>query len=117
MLPESIVAPASWPAEQGCSMQLLYRRTKSGWLIKTSRGSYTRGDTKPAWQGAILSLQKLSHEPFHIGGVTSLNLQGYPRYLPLNNSQTIYLYGTKKLPAWFKNIEIEQKFNAIKTLF
>ncbi|WP_428739461.1 type IV toxin-antitoxin system AbiEi family antitoxin domain-containing protein [Sulfurimonas sp.] len=114
MLPESVVAPASWLAEQGYSMQLLYQYTKSGWLQKTSRGSYIRGDAKPSWQGAVLGLQKLSHEPFHIGSVTSLNLQGYAHYLPLNNSQTIYLYGTQKLPAWFKNIELEQKFNVIK---
>lgn len=114
MLPESVVAPASWLAEQGYSMQLLYQYTKSGWLKKTSRGSYIRGDTKPSWQGAVLGLQKLSHEPFHIGGVTALNLQGYAHYLPLNNSQTIYLYGTQKLPAWFKNIELEQKFNVMK---
>ncbi|HJE03263.1 type IV toxin-antitoxin system AbiEi family antitoxin domain-containing protein [Aliarcobacter thereius] len=114
MLPEGVIAPASWLAEQGYSMQLLYQYTKSGWLKKTSRGSCIRGDAKPSWQGAVLGLQKLSHEPFHIGGVTSLNLQGYAHYLPLNNSQTIYLYGTQKLPAWFKNIELEQKFNVMK---
>lgn len=114
MLPEGVVAPASWLAEQGYSMQLLYQYTKSGWLKKTSRGSYIRGDSKPSWQGAVLGLQKLSHEPFHIGGVTSLNLQGYAHYLPLNNSQIIYLYGTQKLPAWFKNIKLEQEFYIMK---
>ncbi|MBN2767510.1 MAG: type IV toxin-antitoxin system AbiEi family antitoxin [Campylobacterales bacterium] len=114
MLPEGVIAPASWLAEKGYSMQLLYQYTKSGWLKKTSRGSYIRGDSKPSWQGAVLGLQKLSHEPFHVGGVTALNLQGYAHYLPLNNSQTIYLYGTQKLPAWFKNIELEQKFNVMK---
>lgn len=110
MLPDGVVAPASWLAEQGYSMQLLYQYTKSGWLKKTSRGSYIRGDANPSWQGAVLGLQKLSHEPFHIGSVTALNLQGYAHYLPLNNSQTIYLYGTQKLPAWFKNIKLEQEF-------
>jgi len=114
MLPEGVIAPASWLAEQGYSMQLLYQYTKSGWLKKTSRGSYIRGDATPSWQGAVLGLQKLSHKPFHIGGVTALNLQGYAHYLPLNDSQTIYLYGTQKLPAWFKNIELEQKFNVMK---
>jgi hypothetical protein len=114
MLPEGVIAPASWLAEQGYSMQLLYQYTKSGWLKKTSRGSYIRGDAKPSWQGAVLGLQKLSHEPFHIGGVTSLNLQGYAHYLPLNNTQTLYLYGNQKLPAWFKNIELEQNFFVMK---
>jgi len=114
MLPDGVVAPASWLAEQGYSMQLLYQYTKSGWLKKTSRGSYIRGDTNPSWQGAVLGLQKLSHEPFHIGGVTALNLQGYAHYLPLNNSQIIYLYGTQKLPAWFKNIKLEQEFYVMK---
>ena len=114
MLPESVVAPASWLAEQGYSMQLLYQYTKSGWLKKTSRGSYIRGDAKPSWQSAVLGLQKLSQQPFRIGGITSLNLQGYAHYLPLNNAQTIYLYGTQKLPAWFKNIELEQTFHVMK---
>lgn len=114
MLPESVIAPASWLAEQGYSMQLLYQYTKSGWLKKTSRGSYIRCDANPSWQGAVLGLQKLSHELFHIGGITSLNLQGYAHYLPLNNSHTIYLYGTQKLPAWFRNIELEQEFHIMK---
>ena len=106
ILPEGVVAPASWLAEQGYSMQLLYQYIKSGWLKKTSRGSYIRGDAKPSWQGAVLGLQKLGKVPFHIGGITSLNLQGYAHYLPFSDAQTIYLYGTEKLPAWFKNIRI-----------
>jgi len=114
ILPEGVVAPASWLAEQGYSMQLLYQYTKSGWLKKTSRGSYIRGNANPSWQGAVLGLQKLGKEPFHIGGVTSLNLQGYAHYLPLNSSQTIYLYGAQKLPAWFKNIKLEQEFCIMK---
>lgn len=114
MLPEGVIAPASWLAKQGYSMQLLYQYTKSGWLKKTSRGSYIRGDVQPSWQGAVLGLQKLGHEPFHIGGETSLNLQGYAHYLPLNDSKTLYLYGTQKLPAWFKNIELEQTFIVMK---
>lgn len=114
ILPESVVAPASWLAKKGYSMQLIYKYTKSGWLQKVSRGSYIRGDASISWQGAVLGLQKLSHGPFYIGGVTSLNLQGYAHYLPLNNTQTIYLYGMQKLPAWFKNIELEQKVNQMK---
>lgn len=114
MLPDEVVAPASWLAEQGYSMQLLYKYTKSGWLKKTSRGSYIRGDASPSWQGALLGLQKLAKEPFHIGGITSLNLQGYAHYLPFGNYQTIYLYGTQKLPAWFRNIELEQEFCMMK---
>lgn len=114
MLPEGVVAPASWLAEQGYSMQLLYQYTKSGWLKKASRGSYIRSDATLLWQGAILGLQKLAKEPFHIGGLTSLNLQGYAHYLPLNTSQTFYLYGIEKLPAWFKSLKLEQTFSPIK---
>ena len=114
VLPEGVVAPASWFAKQGYSMQLLYQYAKSGWLKKTSRGSYIRDNATPSWQGAVLGLQKLSKKPFHIGGITSLNLQGYAHYLPFNDSQTIYLYGTQKLPAWFKNIKFEQKFIVMK---
>ncbi|MDY0402769.1 type IV toxin-antitoxin system AbiEi family antitoxin domain-containing protein [Sulfurovum sp.] len=114
ILPEGVVAPASWLAEQGYSMQLLYQYIKSGWLKKTSRGSYIRGDATPSWQGAVLGLQKLGKVPFHIGGITSLNLQGYAHYLPFSDAQTIYLYGTEKLPAWFKNIKLEQKFCVMK---
>lgn len=114
MLPDGVVAPASWLAEQGYSMQLLYQYTKSGWLQKSSRGSYIRSDTNLSWQGAVLGLQKLGQETFHIGGITSLNLQGYAHYLPLNELQTIYLYGTQKLPAWFQTIKLEQTFSMMK---
>ncbi len=117
MLPEGVVVPASWLAEQGYSMQLLYQYTKSGWLKKTSRGSYIIGDANPSWQGAVLGLQKLGHESFHIGGLTSLNLQGYAHYLPFSEVQTIYLYGTQNIPAWFKNIKLEQEFRVMKKPF
>lgn len=117
MLPEGVIAPASWLADEGYSMQLLYQYTKSGWLKKTSRGSYIRGDTILSWQGAVLGLQKLAHMSFHVGGISSLNLQGYAHYLPFNESQTIYLYGTKNPPAWFKNIKLEQEFRVMKKPF
>lgn len=116
-LPEGVIAPASWLSDEGYSMQLLYQYVKSGWLIKTSRGSYIRVDAKPSWQGAVLGLQKLALEPFHIGGISSLYLQGYAHYLPFGVSQIIYLYGTKNLPAWFKNIKLDQEFKVMKKPF
>ena len=117
ILPEGVVAPASWLTQQGYSLQLLYQYVKSGWLQKVSRGSYVIGKGDISWQGGVLGLQKLGNMEFYVGGITSLNLQGYAHYLPMGDAELIYLYGAKKSPAWFSSIEFKQKIICLKKPF
>jgi len=104
LLPESVVAPSAWLTAQGYSSQLVYLYVKSGWLIKLARGVYIRPASILQWQGVVLGLEKLLDLPFHVGGLSALNLLGYSHYLPVGKKH-ISLYGRNKPPSWIKEIK------------
>jgi hypothetical protein len=105
LLPEGVVAPSVWFAANGYSSQLVYKYVKNGWLSKLGNGAYLRPASILNWQGAVLGLQKLAELPFHVGGLSALNLLGYAHYLPIGGETTITLYGEKKPPAWISQIK------------
>lgn len=109
-LPEGVAAPSPWFEEQGYSRQLLYKYVQSGWLVKLGRGVYMRPGTNLDWQGVGLGLQRLAHAPFHVGGITALNQQGYAHYLPLGGEQTIHWFGKGAAPAWVNTLNLPQTF-------
>ena len=105
LLPEGVIAPSSWLSANGYSAQLLYMYVKNGWLVKLGRGVYIRPVSILEWQGVILGLQKLAELPFHVGGLSALNILGYAHYLPMGKEKTFSLYGEKNPPAWIKQME------------
>ncbi len=112
LLPEGVAVPSKWLAEQGYSRQLVRKYVQSQWLQPLGRGVYARPQTELKWQGLVLGMQHFAHSPFHVGGVSALNLQGYAHYLPLGgddkgdsnkaSSEIIHLWGQGKVPAWVK---------------
>ncbi len=110
ILPEGVVASSTWLESKGYSRQLVYKYINSNWLEKLGRGAFVRSGSLLEWQGVVLGLQKLLNDPLHVGGLTSLNLQGYAHYLPLAGESHIHLFGSKKLPAWINSIKLHQKF-------
>lgn len=54
-------------------------------------------------------MQQLAKLPFHVGGVTALNLQGYAHYLPLGGEKVRHLWGQANVPAWVKAVELTEK--------
>lgn len=112
LLPEGVVAPSSWFTANGYSSQLIYKYIKSGWLKKVSSGAYIRPEATLEWEGAVLGLQHLADLPFHVGGLTALNLSGFAHYLPMDKEKSIMLYGEKSPPLWIKKIEkLDFNFN------
>lgn len=109
-LPEGVAAPSTWFETQGYSRQLLYKYVQSGWLVKLGRGVYMRPGTKLNWQGVGLGLQHLAHAPFHLGGITALNRQGYAHYLPLGGESTLHWFGKGAVPAWVNTLDLPQSF-------
>lgn len=105
LLPESVVAPSAWFTANGYSSQLVYKYVKNGWLTKLGNGTYIRPASILEWQGAVLGLQKLAALPFHVGGLSALNILGYAHYLSIGGEKTITLYGKKKPPAWIDQIK------------
>ncbi|MCH9812988.1 MAG: type IV toxin-antitoxin system AbiEi family antitoxin [Epsilonproteobacteria bacterium] len=110
LLPEGVVAPSSWLTIKGYSPQLLYKYVQSSWLDKIGRSAYIRPSSEVQWQGVVLGLQRLADEPFHVGGLTALNLQGFAHYLAIGGEKKVMLYGSKNFPAWIKNIALPQTF-------
>jgi len=117
LLPEGVVVPGKWLAEQGYSRQLVRKYVQSKWLQSLGRGVYTRPQTALTWQGLVLGIQQFAHCPLHVGGVSALNLQGYAHYLPLGkdnkaNSAVVHLWGQGKkpvrLPAWVKAVDLAE---------
>ena len=105
LLPESVVVPSSWFTVNGYSSQLVYKYVKNGWLTKLGNKAYIRPASILEWQGAVLGLQKLAELPFHVGGLSALNISGYAHYLPVGGEKTITLYGKKTPPAWIGQIK------------
>ena len=105
LLPEGVVAPSTWFTANGYSPQLLYMYVKNGWLTKLERGAYIRPPSILEWQGAVLGLQKLAGLPFHVGGLSALNMLGYSHYLPIGEEKYIALYSKNNPPAWIKEIK------------
>lgn len=114
LLPEGVVAPATWFTKHHYSRQLLYKYAQNGWLTKIGQGLFIRDINGIKWQGVVLGLQKLANLPFHIGGITALNLQGFAHYLPLGGEQQIFLYGTSNPPQWIKNLTKAEQLYFLK---
>ncbi len=108
LLPEGVAAPSLWLAEQGYSRQLVYKYVQSRWLVALGRGVYARPQLEVNWKGLVLGMQQLACLPFHIGGITALNLQGYAHYLPLGGEKNIHLWGLAKVSAWVKAVSLTE---------
>lgn len=126
LLPEGVAVPSKWLAAQGYSRQLVRKYVQSQWLQALGRGVYARPQVELNWQGLVLGMQHFAHSPFHVGGVSALNLQGYAHYLPLGggdkgdsnkaSSEIIHLWGQgnatvkspAKVPAWVKAVTLSE---------
>ena len=108
-LPQNIVVSASWLEEHGISMQLRYKYLNSEWLHTLGKSAYIINPQSFTWEGLLIGIQQFVKLPYHIGGLKALELQGFAHYLPIGNENKITLYGTKNLPAWLKNLNIDYK--------
>ena len=99
--PETVLL-ASWLDKNGISYDLQQYYLRSGWLESLGVGAFKRPNENVQWEGALHSLQVQAHLPVHVGGMTSLSLQGLAHYVRMG-SETIYIYSPlyTKLPKWF----------------
>jgi len=61
----------------------------------------------------LYSLQELGFL-VHVGGRTSLELQGYGHYLPMQDNNKICLYSADKLPSWLDKLNSSYQFSQNK---
>lgn len=117
LLPEGVAVPSKWLVEQGYSRQLVRKYVQGGWLVPLGRSVFARPQMVLNWQGLVLGIQHFARLPFHVGGISALNLQGYAHYLPLGElgdnpkegHDLIHLWGQGKIPAWVQTVALSKK--------
>jgi len=109
---------ASWLEKKGISRDLQQYYLKSGWLESYGFGAFKRPNENIQWTGALNSIQRQTDLSVHIGGLTSISLQGLSHYVRLEK-EPLYLFSPQyvKLPRWFLNQEWSKQIIHVKTKF
>lgn len=109
---------ASWLEKNGISRDLQQYYLKSGWLESYGIGAFKRLNENVRWTGALNSLQRQTELPVHVGGLTSMSLQGLSHYIRMEK-EPIYLFTPQyvKLPKWFLVQEWSNQIIHVKTKF
>jgi len=109
---------ASWLEKNGISRDLQQYYLKSGWLESYGIGAFKRPNENIRWTGALNSLQRQTEVTVHIGGLTSISLQGLSHYVRMEK-EPLYLFSPQyvKLPKWFLTQEWSNQIVHVKTKF
>jgi len=109
---------ASWLEKNGFSRDLQKYYLKSGWLESYGNGAFKRPSEDVRWIGALNSLQRQTEIPVHVGGLTSISLQGLSHYIRLEK-EPLYLFSSHyvKLPKWILDQEWSNQIIHLKTKF
>lgn len=114
-VPETVLL-ASWLEKSGVSRDLQKYYLKSGWLEHYGYGAFKRPNENVQWVGAMYSLQRQTDLQVHVGGLTSLSLQGIAHYARLGK-ESLYMFSPLyvKLPKWFLDQEWGTQVKYVKT--
>lgn len=109
---------AAWLEKNGISRNLQQYYLKSGWLETYGIGAFKRPHENVQWTGALNSLQRKTEVHVHVGGLTSLSLQGLSHYVRMEK-EPLYLFSPQyvKLPKWFLTQEWSNQIVHVKTKF
>lgn len=109
---------ASWLEKNGISRDLQQYYLKSGWLKSYGTGAFKRPNENVRWTGALNSLQRQTEVTVHVGGLTSISLQGLSHYVRMEK-EPLYLFSPQyvKLPKWFLTQEWSNQIVHVKTKF
>jgi hypothetical protein len=103
--PKGTVATLKRLNDLGVSSKLANWHVRSGWLEDFGTGAFIQPGSKVNWQGALYALQTQLGMTIHVGGRSSLELQGLSHYVPLGELKKILLISDKpeQIPSWFRN--------------
>ena len=109
---------ASWLEKNGISRDLQQYYLKSGWLQSYGTGAFKRPNENIRWTGALNSIQRQTEFSVHVGGLTSISLQGLSHYVRMEK-EPLYLFSPQyvKLPKWFLNQAWSNQIVHVKTKF
>lgn len=102
--PKGTVLLAKWLEMQGYSYDLQQRYLKSRWLEPVGRGAFKRTGDSVDIYGALYALQSQAGKNIHIGGRSSIILQGFAHFVEMQETKTVVFTQTgSSLPRWFLN--------------
>lgn len=104
LLPEGVITVPAWLIKNGFERSAIDNLVKSGALTAIHHGVYVRGSAPLQWQAIVYSLQSILQMDLVLGGLTSLEMQGFSHYLSFSEKKTIHLYGKTKMPAWLNTL-------------
>jgi len=110
VLPLDMVATKPWLEAQGLNLHFLDNAVRSQTLVPLATGVYVRQEARLSWKGIVASLQRMSHTPIHVGGLTGLELEGLGHYLSKGNKPTVLLCSDAALPRWLFRIDTPTLF-------
>lgn len=108
VLDEVGLVSARWLRANGYSTSLVARYVRSGWLQSPARGVYALPRSKPTWDEVLRTLQQSEGRRIHAGGRFALAWQGHEHYLRLGGATTVTVYGSDRLPAWAKQLALNE---------
>jgi len=116
-VPETVLL-ASWLEKNGISRDLQQYYLKSGWLESYGVGAFKRPNENVQWVGALNSIQRQTGLPVHVGGLTSISLQGLSHYVRLA-TENLYVFSPEyiDLPKWFLDQDWSEQIVHVKTKF
>lgn len=119
LLPYGMIATKQWMLFMGLSLHSIDNALKSKKLVMQATGVYARNGVPVTWQGVVCSLQRMSEQAVHVGGLSALEILGFGHYLSDKKSLTIHLYSHNKLPPWLGKLKVPVNFkwHGTKTLW
>ena len=107
--PKGTVATQVWLNQLGVSSKLANWHVGSGWLVRFGARAFTQPGDQVYWRGGLHALQTQLGMTVHVGGRTSLELQGRAQFVPLGRQKKVILVSDQpeQLPAWFRNYRWE----------
>jgi hypothetical protein len=103
-IPQGVVVLASWLHSKGYSYELQRRYKESQWLESIGNAALKRkGDTIDVY-GALYALQYQADKEVHVGGISSLAMQGFAHYIKMEEKR-VYLFSDTNfnVPKWFQH--------------
>jgi hypothetical protein len=107
--PEGQLVNRAWLRAHGVTRPLVDSWLRSGKIEAVSHGLYRRPGPPLKWEQVVYSLNEMG-VPVHVGGRSSLELQGLAHYLPLQGVTRVALYSDSRVPAWVQKFPGDFKF-------
>jgi len=93
LLPYDMIATKKWLSFMGLSLHSIDNALKSKKLVMQTTGVYARTGVPVTWQGVVCSLQRMSEQAVHVGGLSALEMLGFGQYISDKNTGSVKTQG------------------------